>query len=155
MQKYNEIGSEKVPALGYGTFRLAGNECTEGVADALEIGYRHIDTAQMYKNEEETGTAIKNSTVKREDIFLTTKVLPANSAKELFLPSVEESLKKLKVDFVDLLLFHWPGDDEVNKVAVEQLAIAKEKGYTRLIGVSNFTVRQLELAKQQADIFCN
>ena len=140
MQTYVEIRSEKIPALGYGTFLLEGNDCLEGVADALEIGYRHIDTAQAYNNETEVGNAIKNSSVRREDIFLTTKVTPRNFTKENFIPSVEESLKKLKVDSVDLLLLHWPSspaDEARDELAVEQLALAQQKGYTKLIGVSN------------------
>jgi len=155
MQKYIEIRSEKIPALGFGTFRLQGNDCIEGVEDALNIGYRHIDTAQMYKNEEEVGAAINKSPLKREEIFLTTKVTPGNFSKEKFLPSVEECLKKLKTDFVDLLLLHWPSDDEANKIAVEQLALAQKKGYARLIGVSNFNHRQSETARKHADIICN
>lgn len=155
MQKYIKIGSEKVPSLGFGTFRLGGADCLDGVADALERGYRHIDTAQMYKNEEFVGEAIKKSGIDRDDIFLTTKVTPDNMPVEKFLPSVEESLKKLNTDHVDLLLIHWPSDDETNKAALAELASAKEKGYTRLIGVSNFPVRLLEYAKKQEDIFCN
>ena len=155
MQTYIEIRNEKIPALGYGTFLLQGNHCLNGVTDALSIGYRHIDTAQAYKNEEEVGTAIKNSSVNRHDIFITTKVTTGNFSKENFLASVVTSLKKLQVDSVDLILLHWPSDDEVNKAAVEQLVLAHEKGYARLIGVSNFTLAQMEAARNQADIFCN
>jgi diketogulonate reductase-like aldo/keto reductase len=158
MQSYIKIRSEKIPALGYGTFLLEGNDCLEGVADALSIGYRHIDTAQAYNNETEVGYAVKNSPVEREEIFITTKVTPRNFSQENFIPSVEESLKKLKVDYVDLLLLHWPSspaDDARDEVAVEQLALAQQKEYAKLIGVSNFTIRQMENARKQADIFCN
>lgn len=155
MQTYVKIRSVKIPALGFGTFRLQGNDCLEGVLDALSIGYRHIDTAQMYKNEEEVGKAIKNSPVPRNEIFLTTKVTPGNFSKENFLPSVESCLKKLQLDSVDLLLLHWPSDDESNKIAVEELSKAQQKGYAKLIGVSNFNHRQTEAALKQADIICN
>lgn len=158
MQQYVEIGSEKIPALGYGTFLLPEKECIEGVSDALHIGYRHIDTAQAYNNETEVGIAIQSSSVKREEIFLTTKVTPRNFPVEKFIPSVEESLKKLQVDSLDLLLLHWPSspeDDKRDEIAVEQLALAQQKGYTRLVGVSNFTLRQMENARRQADIICN
>ncbi|MBN8568141.1 MAG: aldo/keto reductase [Ignavibacteria bacterium] len=155
MQKYIELRSEKIPALGYGTFRLQGNDCITGVEDALKIGYRHIDTAQAYKNEEEVGNAIKNSPLSRDEIFLTTKVTTLNFSKENFIPSVEASLKKLRTDYVDLLLLHWPSDDEVNKIALEQLALSQSKGYAKSIGVSNFTMSQMDSAISQADICCN
>lgn len=155
MQKFTEIKDEKVPSLGFGTFRLGGMDCLDGVADALDIGYRHIDTAQMYNNEEYVGEAIKNSAVDRDKIFITTKVHPDNLSKEKFVPSVEKSLQKLALENVDLLLIHWPSDDETNRIAIDELMHAQNKGYTRLIGVSNFTVSQLEKAKSQADIFCD
>lgn len=155
MQTYIEIGGAKISALGFGTFRLQDKECHEGVADALNIGYRHIDTAQAYANEEFVGEAIKNSSVSSGEIFVTTKVTPRNFSVENFLTSVEESLRKLKMDCVDLLLLHWPSDEEKNKIAVEQLASAKEKGYAKHIGVSNFTISQMETARKQADIICN
>jgi 2,5-diketo-D-gluconate reductase B len=125
------------------------------VEDALSIGYRHIDTAQAYGNESEVGTAIKSSPVNRDEIFLVTKVTPRNFSKNNFLPSVEESLKKLKVERIDLLLLHWPANSDADKVAVEELALAQEKGYAKLIGVSNFTLKQMEEARKHADIFCN
>lgn len=155
MQKHIKIGKEKIPALGFGTFRLGGQDCLDGAADALDIGYRHLDTAQMYKNEEFVGEAIERSGIQRDEIFLTTKVTPDNMAKEKFIPSVEESLKKLRTDHVDLLLIHWPSHDEANKEAIHELTLAKEKGYARLIGVSNFTLRQLKSAKELAEISCN
>ncbi|CAN5549308.1 aldo/keto reductase [soil metagenome] len=155
MQKFIELGGEKIPSLGFGTFRLGGQDCLDGVTDALEIGYRHIDTAQAYDNEEFVGEAIANSTIDRNEIFLTTKITQENLSKDKFLPSLEKSLKKLKVDFVDLLLIHWPSDDKSNYSAIQELKIAQDKGYAKLIGVSNFTLRQLKAAKEQANIFCN
>ncbi|QJR79752.1 2,5-didehydrogluconate reductase DkgB [Alteromonas pelagimontana] len=138
-----------MPQLGVGTFRLEGNTAIKSVLDALEIGFRHIDTAQAYNNEEQVGDAIKTSGLERESLFLTTKVWMENLGKDKFIPSVHESLAKLKTDYVDLLLIHWPSADE--NVRMEEylqcLAQAKEEGLTRHIGVSNFTISQIEKAQ--------
>lgn len=156
MQKYITIKNEKVPALGFGTWQMEGKECFESVIDALQIGYRHIDTAQMYRNEAEVGEAMEKSGVERGEIFLTTKVWPENFSVEKFIPSVEESLKKLKTDTVDLILLHWPskvqGEDNI---ALEQLQLCKEKGYTKLTGISNFSIEQTENAAKYIDVFTN
>jgi diketogulonate reductase-like aldo/keto reductase len=155
MQTHITIGNEKIPALGLGTYSIYGNECTDSVCNALDQGYRHIDTAQMYGNEAEVGKGIKASPTAREDVFLTTKVLTENFNKRDFLPSVEHSLRKLKLDYVDLLLLHWPGTDEENKLALDLLNTCIDKGYTRLVGVSNFTVRHLQYARAHAPVICN
>lgn len=97
-----------LPSLGMGTFRLEGETACKAVTMALETGYRHIDTAQIYGNEAEVGQAIADSGLARDEFFLTTKVWLDNLGAELFLPSVEESLRKLQVEAVDLLLIHWP-----------------------------------------------
>jgi len=137
-----------MPSLGMGTFRLEGETACKAVTMALETGYRHIDTAQIYGNEAEVGQAIADSGLARDEFFLTTKVWLDNLGAELFLPSVEESLRKLQVEAVDLLLIHWP--DVSGKVAMEtylqQLAEARRLGLTRAIGVSNFTNAQLNQA---------
>ncbi|MEM7513158.1 MAG: aldo/keto reductase [Bacteroidota bacterium] len=133
-----------IPALGLGTYQLVGDANVDLMVYALESGYRHLDTAQMYQNEEEVGKSIKNATIKREDIFLTTKVLPANLGKSTFMPSVEESLKKLQTEQVDLLLIHWPNFDFELEEYVTELMTAQEKGYAKHIGVSNFPVALLE-----------
>ena len=93
----------KMPKLGYGVYQVSKDECERCVSDALEIGYRHIDTAQSYFNEEEVGNAIKNSGVNRNDVFLTTKVWIENYGYEKTLKSVEESMRKLKTDYLDLV----------------------------------------------------
>ena len=149
------IRNHKIPALGLGTYSINGMECTDAVSNALDQGYRHIDTAQMYGNEAEVGAGIKASPTEREHVFLTTKVLTENFGKRNFIPSVEDSLRKLKLDYVDLLLLHWPGTDEANKLALDLLLECQNKGYTRLIGVSNFTIRMLEYARNHAPIICN
>lgn len=147
------INSIIIPKAGLGTYKLTGNEGIKSIEDALQIGYRHIDTAQVYNNEVETGKAIRNSMVDREKIFVTTKVWPSDFNR--LLKNVEESLKKLKTDYVDLLLLHWPSDERSNKMGVEYLNEALCKGYTKSIGVSNFNLEQLANAVAQAPVICN
>ncbi len=110
MNTINIQGAE-IPALGFGTFRVNEADTRRMVKHALESGYRHVDTAQIYGNEAEVGDGIKASGVKRADIFLTTKVWVKNFRHADFLRSVDESLGKLKTDYVDLLLLHWPNSE--------------------------------------------
>ena len=135
--------NKQIPALGYGTWQLRGDDCRKGVEKALEIGYRHIDTAQIYENEAEVGAGIKSSGLKRSDIFLTTKVWIENLATGVFQKSVDESLKKLKVDHVDLLLIHWPVTNIPFAEQLKALHAVQKEGKTTLIGVSNYTVAQM------------
>jgi len=139
-----------IPALGYGTWPLAGEGCYAGVSMALELGIRHIDTAQNYGNEREVGRAIAASGVKREDIFLVTKVGPENLSAARFGPSVKASLDKLGVDSVDLLLIHWPPPEKSLEATIDRLSESKALGYARNIGVSNFTVALLKRAVARA-----
>ncbi len=126
----------EMPILGYGVFQVDPTECKRCVMDAIDTGYRLIDTAQAYYNEEGVGCAIKNSGVKREDLFLVTKVWIANAGEEKATKSIDESLKKLQTDYVDLLLVHQPfGDYYGTYRAMEK---AYKAGKTRAIGVSNF-----------------
>ncbi|PLK68838.1 2,5-didehydrogluconate reductase [Rhizobium sp. TH135] len=127
-----------IPALGFGTFRMSGADVLRIVPHALKLGFRHVDTAQIYGNEAEVGDAIAASGVPRSDIFLTTKVWVENYAHEAFLTSVEQSLRKLKTDYVDLLLLHWPSDIVSLAEQVEALNEVKDAGKVRHIGVSNF-----------------
>ena len=145
--------SVEVPAIGFGTYRLTGSEGIKAIEKALQTGYRHVDTAQVYDNEVEVGTAIQNSSINRSEIFITTKVFPPNFTR--LIKAVEESLKKLKTDHVDLLLLHWPSDDETNKLGIDYLNEAIKKGYTKSIGVSNFNLDQLFKAVAQAPVICN
>jgi 2,5-diketo-D-gluconate reductase B len=136
-----------IPAFGLGTFRLQGQVVIDSVRNGLELGYRAIDTAQIYGNEAEIGKAIAASGVPRQDLFLTTKIWVDNYAQDKLAPSLEESLAKLRTDYVDLTLIHWPAPN--NGVPLEAfmtaLADAKAKGLTRQIGISNFNI---ELTKQ-------
>lgn len=126
----------EMPILGYGVYQVTPSECERCVKDALDVGYRLIDTAQSYHNEAEVGNAIKNSEVKREDIFLVTKIWISNAGEEKAGKSIDESLKKLQTDYVDLLLIHQPfGDYYGTYRAMEK---AYKDGKARAIGVSNF-----------------
>lgn len=126
----------EMPLLGYGVFQVSPEECERCVSDALSVGYRLIDTAQAYYNEEGVGAAITKSGVKREEIFLTTKVWIANAGEEKAAKSIDESLRKLQTDYIDLLLIHQAyGDVFGSWRAMEK---AYKQGKVRAIGVSNF-----------------
>ena len=136
MQTVKLNNSVEMPILGYGVFLVDPKECERCVSDAIDIGYRMIDTAQAYYNEEGVGAAIKKSGIKREEFFLVTKVWITNSGEEKAAKSIDESLKKLQTDYVDLLLIHQPfGDYYGTYRAMEK---AYKDGKTRAIGVSNF-----------------
>ncbi len=141
----------EVPAPGLGTSGVEGTECVETVVRALEAGYRHIDTAQMYDNEAAVGEAIDRADVAREDVFLATKVHPSNLAREDVLATARESLDRLGVEYVDLLYVHWPTDayDPAETLpAFDRLA---DDGLTRAVGVSNFTPELLAAARDTLD----
>ncbi|MEE4302680.1 MAG: aldo/keto reductase [Wenzhouxiangella sp.] len=140
-----------MPALGFGTFELDETTVEEILPHALELGYRHVDTAQIYRNEAAVGRAIKRVGVRREDLFITTKVWVDQYDPSAFIRSVQGSLKRLQTDYVDLLLLHWPvfGGNGMNPT-LEALMRARRDGLTRHIGLSNFTIDQTE----QAVAFC-
>lgn len=154
--KFISIKNDKVPALGFGTYKLYGDECVSAVDLAIQNGYTHIDTAQIYENESAVGEGIKRSGIARDKIFLTTKVWRNHFSADETAKSVDESLRKLKTDYVDLLLVHWPFPETPLIKMVEDLVKLREKGKARHIGVSNFTVAQMQEAMKTApDIFCN
>lgn len=138
-----------LPAFGLGTFRLKDDVVIASVKTALELGYRAIDTAQIYENEAAVGQAIEESGVPRNEIFITTKIWIENLSKDKLIPSLKESLKKLRTDYVDLTLIHWPSSPN-DAVSVEEfmqaLMEAKKQGLTREIGISNFTIPLMEKA---------
>ena len=137
-----------MPSIGLGTFRLKDQIVIDSVSQGLEVGYRHIDTAQIYGNETQVGQAIAASQIDRTELFLTTKIWTENLKREKLIPSLKTSLSKLGVDQLDLTLIHWPVAAETLSVAdyVSALAEAKAQGLTREIGVSNFTVDQMQQA---------
>ncbi|VVA48718.1 2,5-diketo-D-gluconic acid reductase B [Serratia ficaria] len=139
-----------IPAFGLGTFRLQDQVVIDSVRTALELGYRAIDTAQIYENEAAVGQAIAASGVKREELFITTKIWIANLAKGKLIPSLQESLNKLQTSYVDLTLIHWPSPNDEVPVAefMAELVEARQLGLTRQIGISNFT---LDLMKRAID----
>ena len=153
--EHQTIKGEKVPALGLGTYRLSGGECERAVERALSLGYRHIDTAQMYRNEEEVGRGIQGSGVDREEIFLTTKVWPSDFSYERTIQTTRESLKKLDTDRVNLLLMHWPSRDVPLEETLGAMRELQEEGSVRHIGVSNFPPSMVQEAAQHAEIFCD
>ncbi|MDP2411984.1 MAG: aldo/keto reductase [Pseudolabrys sp.] len=134
-----------MPAIGYGTMLLP-HRPVELVAHAIAAGYRHIDTARKYGTEERVGEGIRASGIARGELFVTTKVTEENARESDFLRSVETSLKALQLDYVDLLLIHWPQPKVPFKETLGALAKAKRSGFTRHIGVSNFTVAMLDEA---------
>jgi 2,5-diketo-D-gluconate reductase B len=140
--------AHNIPHFGFGTWNHPEEETYRIVLDALEIGYRHIDTAEMYGNERAVGRAIKDSGLKRDEIFLTTKVAPENFAPGQIIKHARASLDKLGVDKVDLYLLHWPSPQDKYDANdyVTQLAGVLDAGLATQIGVSNFTKKYLDVA---------
>ncbi|WP_339779253.1 aldo/keto reductase [uncultured Thalassospira sp.] len=140
-----------IPALGFGTFRMPGEDVLRIVPKALDVGFRHIDTAQIYGNEAEVGSVIARSSVARQDIFLTTKVWVDKFRHDDFIASVEESLKKLKTDYVDLLLLHWPKMEVPLAEQIGALNEVRKAGKVRHIGVSNYSIQLMADAVALSD----
>jgi len=151
------VKETKIPALGFGTWQLTGSQCESAVAYALELGYRHIDTAQAYGNERQVGRAIKQSAIKRDAIFLTTKIAPDNLAAKDMTRSLASSLEALGTDHVDLLLIHWPSATVKMDETLQAMNEAKGRGQVKHIGVSNFTVAHMREAIEmhKAEVVCN
>ncbi|STR18637.1 2,5-diketo-D-gluconic acid reductase B [Janthinobacterium lividum] len=153
-----------IPEIGLGTFRLQGQVVIDSVTTGLDVGYRHIDTAQIYGNEAEVGQAIAASAVPRDALFVTTKIWIDNLQRDKLISSLKASLRKLRLEHLDLTLIHWPSPNDAIPVAdyMAALAQAKAQGLTKAIGVSNFTNAQLrqaidtvgasEIATQQVEI---
>ena len=139
---------QKKHQRAFGTFPLSGKEFSDAFKIATDVGYRAIDTAQMYGNEEDVGNAIKSSGIASEEFMITTKVHPNNFDANQFIPSVEQSLKLLQVDKVDVLLLHWPPADGNIKPSLELLNKAQELGLTKNIGVSNYNAKMMREAIQ-------
>ena len=146
-----------LPKLGLGTFRMQGDSCRAAVERALSLGYRHIDTAEMYANEEAIGAALAASGVARNDLHITTKVWHENLAPDAIRKAFDTSLKKLGVDQVDLYLVHWPSKNMNLPAIFETLMKLKEEGRTRAIGVANFTTALLRIVVEEigAPIACD
>ncbi len=155
--QYKNIQGIDVPEIGLGTYLLHGRECEKAVRTALDIGYRHIDTAQMYKNERGIGEALRLSRVPREDIFLTTKIWHTNLAPDDVLKTTERHLLDLQTPYVDLLLIHWPNPQYDLRKTLEAMLVLRDQGKAVNIGVSNFPLPLLIEANEEirAPVFCN
>lgn len=154
--EYITLQGAEIPKIGLGTWRLTGEDCRQAVATALNLGYRHIDTAQVYDNERQIGDAIRASTVERDELFLTTKLGGGNYSHDAVLRSTDESLAKLNTDYLDLLLIHWPVDripfgTPPLEETIDAMNELVEDGKVRYIGVSNFDIDQLDEARTQSD----
>ncbi|MDB5655101.1 MAG: oxidoreductase [Tardiphaga sp.] len=144
--RYVEANGARIPAIGLGTWELRGRTCARIVEQALRLGYRHIDTAQIYQNEREVGDGLRASRIPRDHVFVTTKVWTTHFAPNDLERSAKESLVKLRMPEVDLLLLHWPNAHVPLEETLGALAHAKQLGLARHIGVSNFTVALIEQA---------
>lgn len=155
--EYVSKAGDEVPVIGLGTWQMDVATARDAVENALDVGYRHIDTAQAYNNEAGVGRGIENADVDREDVFLTTKVHPRQRSAGDIVASVEGSLTRMGVDQVDLLLIHWPHPLANLEAVVHGLNEAREEGLTRHIGVSNFGMDRLDRARNlsEAPIFTN
>src|SRR5258708_38733645 len=146
MMQFVEANGARVPATGLGTWELRGRTCARVVEQALRLGYRHIDTAQIYENEREVGEGLRASGLKRDEVFVTTRVWTTHFAPNDLERSTRESLSKLHLAAVDLLLLHWPNPRVPLQETLGALAHVKQIGLARHIGVSNFTVALIEQA---------
>jgi 2,5-diketo-D-gluconate reductase B len=146
-----EAHGARIPLVGLGTWDLRGRTCARMVEEALRLGYRHVDTAELYDNEYEIGEGLRSSGVAREEVFVTTKVWPSHFAARELERAAKESLARLKLAHVDLLLLHWPNPQIALSETIGALCKVKRSGLARHIGVSNFTVALIEEAVGLAD----
>lgn len=155
--QFKNIQGVDVPEIGLGTYRLLGKDCINIVKMALNMGYRHIDTAQSYKNEREVGEAIKRSHVPREELFLTTKIWFTNLGKADFIKAAEQSLRDLDTPYIDLLLIHWPNPAVELEETLESLLSLRDQGKALHIGTANFPLPLLKELNEElnAPVFCN
>jgi 2,5-diketo-D-gluconate reductase B len=152
-----EANGAVIPSIGLGTWELRGRTCARIVEQAIKLGYRHIDTAQVYENEREVGEGLRASGVRRDEMFLTTKVWTTHFAPHDLERSVKESLVRLRLSEVDLLLLHWPNPQVPLAETLGALAHARQLGLARHVGVSNFTVALIEeaVAASPAPLACD
>ncbi len=141
-----EVRGISIPQLGFGTFRMPGAICQPVVESALSVGYRHIDTAAMYENESGVGAALASSNLSRGELFLTTKVWHDQLGADALRRAFDASLSKLKLDYVDMYMIHWPGKGMNMAETMESLIALKQEGLARSIGVCNFNMPMLKEA---------
>ena len=150
-----EVQGTRVPRLGFGTWQITGHDAVEAVRDALEIGYRQIDTARAYENEKEVGEGLSASGVDREEIFLTTKIFPGEHEPKALKAAAEQSLRALHTDYVDLLLLHWPDPSVPQERSLEAMVELQDAGRIRHLGLSNWPAGMLAEALEHAPVFCD
>lgn len=148
--RYVTVDDVSIPALGLGTYRMTGNECTQACRTAIEKNYRHIDSAQMYNNESAVGEAVRESGGKREEFFVVTKLRPQNLAYDKVHSSFERSIERLGLDYVDLLLIHSPSQSVPVEDTLRAMNELQDENVVHHIGVSNFSVSQLEEAMSES-----
>jgi 2,5-diketo-D-gluconate reductase B len=155
VEKYLNIENSRIPLLGLGTWELTGQECIDTVEAAINLGYRHLDTAQIYNNEQQVGQGVKQSNTGRQELFITTKVSTHNLDPDSLVRSTENSLVKMKTDYIDLLLIHWPTPDMELEATLAAMYWLKEKNKIRHIGVSNFSPGLFREAIGLGPVICN
>jgi diketogulonate reductase-like aldo/keto reductase len=155
--QFVEANGARIPLIGLGTWELRGRTCAHIVEQALRGGYRHLDTAEMYKNEAEVGEGLRASGVKRDEVFVVTKIWPSHYEPRALEGAAKDSLSKLRLPYVDLLLLHWPNPEVPLADTLGALCKVKQAGLTRHIGVANFTVPLIEQAVRLAGepLVCN
>jgi len=150
-----EATGAHVPALGFGTFRMAGEECSRAVSHALRVGYRHLDTAEIYENEDAVAAGIREAGIDRAELFLTTKAWMQDLSPAGVRKSLDGSLRRLDTDFVDLWLVHWPNSAFPIRETLQAMRAAVDEGAVRHLGVSNFPAALFEQAAAAGPIVCN
>lgn len=154
--KIKKVRDCAIPSIGLGTYGLSGIEGQRVIREAIEMGYRHIDTAQHYDNEEEVGEAIRETGIPRKDLFVTNKVWLNKLEPHKLRLSVNKSLQKLQLDYVDLMLIHWPpNEDQLLRDALRELFALKKEGKVKWMGVSNFNQKLMKVALSSEEIICN
>lgn len=142
-----------MPHFGFGTWNLNGRECVESTGEALRIGYRLLDTAKIYGNETEVGEAVRKSSVPREEIFVTTKLWPSDFGHDQALQAFDESLERIGLEYIDLYLIHWPRSDKGKRQGSwRALRELYKQGHAKSIGVSNYSVENLEEVLSTSDV---
>lgn len=145
------VNGAQIPKLGLGTYRLTGQTCSNTVRDALELGYRHIDTAEFYDNHAAIAEGIAAASIDRDDLFLTTKVWRTNLEHHAVIAAVTDSLAQLDTEYIDLLLIHWPSESVPIEETIGAMNRLQQEGRVRHIGVSNFSVSQLREARAASE----
>lgn len=147
MKTFSLKNGNEIPALGLGTWQLVGKICEEAVETALEVGYRHIDTAEIYGNQQDIGNVLSRNIMKRKEIFITSKVWTSELKKEETIDSCKKTLDALQTDYLDLFLIHWPNSAIPVTETLEAMELLKEEGLIKNYGVSNFMIDDLEETK--------